>query len=188
MNMAAIVLAGGESRRMGQDKAQLIWRDGRTLLEHQIFKLESWLGPSAVFVSGDRGGSRAIVDQRIKLGPLGGIQASLVKICESNQYTQALFLPVDMPSVAIGDLERMRNAIGSAEACIFENHNLPILFQNLRRVVAEIEELIADQLESFAIKGLLHRLKVEAIAETPTWDRENLNTPEGFRHAISQAN
>lgn len=187
MNMAAIVLAGGESRRMGQDKAQLIWRDGRTLLEHQIFKLESWLGPSAVFVSGDRGGSRAILDQQKKLGPLGGIHASLIKICESSQNTKALFLPVDMPSVAIGDLERMRSAIGSAEACIFENHNLPILFQNLRRVVAEIEELRADPSEPFAVKTLLRRLKVEVIAGTPTWDRENLNTPEGFRHAICQA-
>src|SRR5438477_7680994 len=49
MNISAVLLAGGESRRMGRDKATLLFR-GRPLWEIQ-FDLLRTLQPEEIFVS-----------------------------------------------------------------------------------------------------------------------------------------
>src|SRR5438132_3286725 len=49
MNMSAVLLAGGESRRMGKDKATLQFR-GRPLWQIQ-FELLRKLHPSEIFIS-----------------------------------------------------------------------------------------------------------------------------------------
>ncbi len=52
MNFSAVILAGGQSRRMGRDKAWLK-RDGKTLLERQV-ELVRFLGVTEIFISGRR--------------------------------------------------------------------------------------------------------------------------------------
>ena len=78
---AAVLVAGGRSRRMGRDKALLRLRDGRLLWERQLKILQS-LGPGELFVSGPaRDGFPAdvvlLADERPDYGPLSGIVAAL---------------------------------------------------------------------------------------------------------------
>ena len=79
---AAVLLAGGRSRRMGRDKALLPLPDGRRLWQRQLAVLES-LHPAELFISGSaREGVPSLIpcldDETPGLGPLGGIVAALV--------------------------------------------------------------------------------------------------------------
>ena len=101
-DVAAWVLAGGKSSRMGSDKA-FLELDGRTLLAKVLDAVRSVtpdfhiVGPRAKFelfgpvvedVFGDR-------------GPLGGIHAAL----SSSDKDLNLVLAVDIPQVDVGFLE-----------------------------------------------------------------------------------
>lgn len=106
-----IVLAGGESRRMGTDKAKLTI-NGHTFLETQIQKGRE-LGIKDILVSGYRGectGARVIKDRVAAKGPLGGLEACL----REAKYPRCLVLSVDVPLVPV---EELRNLLKTSEHC-----------------------------------------------------------------------
>lgn len=91
---SAFVLAGGQSLRMGSDKA-LLALVGQPLIEHALSILRN-AGLSPV-IAGARSDlsrfARVILDPNPDLGPLSGICASL----ESSSAPYAIFMPVDLP-------------------------------------------------------------------------------------------
>ena len=95
---AGFILAGGQSSRMGTDKALVEFR-GRPLLEHAIETLKAAGLP--VSIAGSQVEARprlqsyapVIPDTAVGLGPLAGICAGL----RSTSAAHAVFLPVDMP-------------------------------------------------------------------------------------------
>ncbi|MBR5572562.1 MAG: molybdopterin-guanine dinucleotide biosynthesis protein B [Oscillospiraceae bacterium] len=92
--LSMIVLAGGLSRRMGRDKADLPY-GGETFLEHQI-ALGRGLGISDILVSGYRGercSVPVVEDTFSQRGPLGGLESALRRAA----HTKCLVLTVDMP-------------------------------------------------------------------------------------------
>ena len=100
-NCRGFVLAGGRSRRMGQDKARLLW-DGVPLVVHQWKRLEA-LVPGAAVIGGDYRdlGLREVVDGYPGEGPLGGILTAL------GHSPAALILAVDMPLVSTAALRAL---------------------------------------------------------------------------------
>jgi molybdopterin-guanine dinucleotide biosynthesis protein A len=93
----AFVLAGGQSTRMGRDKALLVV-EGRALIEHMLDKLRG-LGLTAQ-ICGSRSDlarfAEVVPDNFSQVGPLAGIEAALaVSDSELN-----LFVPVDLPGLA----------------------------------------------------------------------------------------
>lgn len=109
--VAAFVLAGGKSSRMGVDKAFIEYA-GQTLLARALEVTRSVT--SEVFVVGSRKKfaefGRVVEDTFVDCGPLGGIHAALrASMCELN-----VMLAVDMPFVPAAFLEllisRTRNA------------------------------------------------------------------------------
>src|SRR6266705_6879864 len=96
-NISAALLAGGESRRMGKDKATLLFR-GKPLWQIQLDLLRK-LQRSEIFISARSDPSwrpnevRFIVDDPPSRGPLSGLAASLGRI----HTTHLLALAVDMP-------------------------------------------------------------------------------------------
>ena len=97
MNISAALLAGGESRRMGQDKATLVFH-GKPLWEIQLDLLRK-LRPREIFLSArtDPGWQPAdlhfVPDQTPSRGPLSGLAATLARI----QTDHLLALAIDMP-------------------------------------------------------------------------------------------
>ena len=111
MNISAVLLAGGESRRMGQDKATLVLR-GRRLWEIQLDLLRK-LRPKEIFVSArsDPGWRPADVhfapDQTPSRGPLSGLAATLPRI----RTDHLLALAIDMPLMTEDFLRSLSNLI-----------------------------------------------------------------------------
>jgi molybdopterin-guanine dinucleotide biosynthesis protein A len=102
--MNGFVLAGGQSTRMGRDKALLEWR-GRSLIEHALDRLHmADTNPCILGVRPDlERFARVIPDNFSVRGPLGGIEAALsVTGSELN-----LFLPVDLPFLPVEFLRWM---------------------------------------------------------------------------------
>jgi molybdopterin-guanine dinucleotide biosynthesis protein A len=92
-----VLLAGGESRRMGTDKATFLFR-GKPLWQVQLETLRR-LRPAEIFLSARTDPSwrpddvQFIADIPPSCGPLSGVAASLVKI----HTAHLLALAVDMP-------------------------------------------------------------------------------------------
>ena len=111
MNISAVLLAGGESRRTGQDKATLVFR-GKPLWEIQLDLLRK-LRPREIFLSArtDPGWRPADVhfvpDQTPSRGPLSGLAATLARI----QTDHLLALAIDMPLMTEDFLRSLCHAI-----------------------------------------------------------------------------
>ena len=104
MPVAGIVLAGGLSSRMGQDKALLRWR-GRTLLEHSCALLGA-LGANPVKVSGDYPGFDSVPDSVPRCGPLGGLHSVVATLDDGPAWV----VPIDMPLLDMTLLRQLRDA------------------------------------------------------------------------------
>jgi molybdopterin-guanine dinucleotide biosynthesis protein A len=97
MNISAVLLAGGESRRMGRDKAAILFR-GKPLWQIQLDLLRT-LNPKEIYVSARTdpvwrpADAHFVSDIPPSRGPLSGLAASLDRMCD----THLLALAVDMP-------------------------------------------------------------------------------------------
>src|SRR5687767_2755533 len=86
LSLSGFVLAGGQSRRMGRDKAIMMWND-KTLLDHMIQLLLTAAGPVRVVGRGE------LPDRLPGNGPLGGILTAL----EVTETHRNLILGTDLP-------------------------------------------------------------------------------------------
>jgi molybdenum cofactor guanylyltransferase len=104
MTLSTLLLAGGESRRMGRDKAT-IELGGRPLWERQLELLRA-LRPEKIFVSVRSTPKwlpdtvELIIDDEPSRGPLSGLTRGLAEM----QTTHLLVLAVDMPFLTAGEL------------------------------------------------------------------------------------
>ena len=113
--MTGIILAGGQSSRMGQDKAQLPWCGG-TLLSAIVDKL-SLLCREIVIVGPRRDLDREvrwIQDRYPGRGPLAGLHAGLAEAA----FPGAIVLPCDMPGVPVSLLTRLATDSAGADIVI----------------------------------------------------------------------
>ena len=118
--IAGVILAGGQSRRMGQDKSKLDYH-GRTFLERARALLgETGCGPLRVSGRPDLPGG--IPDRQPGAGPACAILDALTAIPDT--CTGALFIPVDMPQLDADDLLPLISN-NPARACAWAGYPLP---------------------------------------------------------------
>lgn len=107
MNVAAVILAGGESRRMGRDKAWVEW-GGVPLVQLAVEKVRA-VGVEEIMVSGRAGQDYSalrcpvLFDRTPGFGPLGGIEQGL------HQCVAPLLLvfAVDLPRMSVNFLRKL---------------------------------------------------------------------------------
>ena len=103
---SAVLLAGGESRRMGQDKAGLEF-EGVPLWKRQLATLRA-TSPAELFISGRMDGPYAntgietVPDEQSGLGPIGGIVAALRRMKTNHLLVLAIDLPAITPEFLLG--------------------------------------------------------------------------------------
>lgn len=124
-----LVLAGGQSRRMGRDKA-LLEREGVSQLAHMVALLESHV--EHVFVStrrdqrdeAERRRYAQIVDQYEDLGPLAGILSAMQAYPEADWLVVACDLP-NIDDATVAHLLERRSAQHPFTAYISSHDGLP---------------------------------------------------------------
>jgi molybdenum cofactor guanylyltransferase len=107
MNFSAVILAGGESRRMGQDKA---WLElgGQPLIRRAVSTVRD-SGIQEVLISGRAGtdysilGCPVLLDLEPGCGPLGGIERALA----TATAPLVLVVAVDLPGVTAAFLRQL---------------------------------------------------------------------------------
>jgi molybdenum cofactor guanylyltransferase len=175
------VLAGGQSRRMGRDKALLPYA-GTTLLEHALETLRAVC--DGVAIAGCRDDLAAyapvIQDAFRDCGPLGGIYAAL----EHSQVEWNLFLAVDLPRIEPSHLKKLLAHPRTPETRTILAHAdgrlQPLCGLYHRSLAAPIAEALAAG--ERAVIPVLESI-VDAHGLERVWFDEddaflNLNTPE----------
>ena len=113
ITLSTVLLAGGESRRMGRDKATIEF-EGRPLWERQLEILRA-LRPETIFVSARQSpcwlpaDTELILDDPPSRGPLSGLRKALAAM----RTTHLVALAVDMPFMLN---EQLRRLYGLADA------------------------------------------------------------------------
>jgi molybdopterin-guanine dinucleotide biosynthesis protein A len=174
------VLAGGQSRRMGQDKAVMQYK-GCTLIQRASEILTS-AGCQQVLVS--RNEPSFTNDLISNVGPLGGVHAILHSIIENHQSDSAeiLVLPVDMPLMSPSFLRAMVSyGRANKRACYVKSRFLPFYIPMEDSLIATLENYLTVQnkrrvvgfLES--VNGLVYEDMCADNANDSLW--LNVNSP-----------
>ncbi len=107
MNLSAVILAGGESRRMGQDKAWL-QLGGQSLLARTLSTIRA-SDIKEIFISGRAGTDYSaldcpvLFDLEVGCGPLAGIERAL----QATSAPLLLVLAVDLPNMTAAFLRKL---------------------------------------------------------------------------------
>jgi molybdopterin-guanine dinucleotide biosynthesis protein A len=114
---AGLVVAGGQSRRMGRDKAVLPWA-GSTLLDVALERLRACCTPVGILCGpepryADRG-VPLVRDLTAGAGPLGAVMSGLTWLGDGI----AVFLAVDLPGVPVPLLSRLIALAHEADAVV----------------------------------------------------------------------
>jgi molybdenum cofactor guanylyltransferase len=144
MKFSAVILTGGRSQRMGQDKARLML-DGKPLIARQI-ELARELGATEVFISGhaeteyDSLRCPVIRDRVADAGPLAGIESALSASCTP----LLLVLAVDMPKMTTSPLQTLLVCCNETRGAIprFNQHVEPLAAIYPRSALKIAQELL----------------------------------------------
>jgi len=188
--LAAIVLAGGRSRRMGSDKA-LVEFCGQRMIDRVTVTLGTLADPVVVVArrSSDVGGinGRVVEDARPYEGPLPALVAGLRATGEERNVVVACDMPFLKPPLlrGLGDL-----LDGTIDAVV------PITGDGAQPLHAAYGDCAIEPLLSAiasgerSLKGALERLRVRWVPEVEWKPLDpdgrsflNVNTPEELRHA-----
>jgi molybdopterin-guanine dinucleotide biosynthesis protein A len=191
MDVTAFVLAGGQSSRMGSDKA-LLEVDGQRLIERMLAIARAVSGDARIVGSGEKfGGFAEVVEDEFSgCGPLAGIHAAL----RSSGAELNLILAVDMPFVQPQLLAYLADQAAASFAMVTVPHvegRWQPLCAVYRRNFAEVAEKSLQE-GKYKIDPLFRVVEVHSISEeelrTQGFAAEmfrNLNTPEDVDSARS---
>ena len=177
-----VVLAGGLSSRMGQDKSQLM-RNEQCMLDFSRQVLEE-SGISNVVISGDNVGG--IPDLVKQAGPLGGI----LSVLKAYQPNDIIALPVDMPLITSEAIRTLITRGRLAQKPVhYANHPLPLYLP----VTAFVEHYLDSAFKGFtgrgpSFKALLNQTQAIAVSPKSNAVVTNTNTPEEWQLAIKELN
>jgi molybdopterin-guanine dinucleotide biosynthesis protein A/molybdopterin-guanine dinucleotide biosynthesis protein len=180
---SAIILSGGQSKRMGRDKA-LLELDGLPMIGKIAEQLAGNFND--VLISGDPNmysfaGIRTIPDLEVDRGPLMGLFSTLrASTSELNWVTTC-----DMPEPNLTFVRKMIRSIGDYDAVVpvdSKGWKQPLIGLYRKGIAETIETLLAEN--QCAIRDLIVSIKVEYIPLTSGWYR-NLNTPQDYQDYIN---
>lgn len=188
MTITGIVLCGGRSSRMGQDKASLAF-GGETMLERAVRVLREVADEVIVVARAEQPmptGVRAIHDPIEDLGPLAGIVAGLAASATDVNF----IIACDMPLIRAAVLTRLAELRGDADICVAvaDRHASPLCAVYRKRVASVGQELLAAG--ERRVMTLLARVATKRVDAAALRDIDpdlesffSCNTPEDFQQA-----
>lgn len=177
-----VVLAGGQSSRMGRDKA-LIERDGITQLDRAIELLRPHAREILVIGDPDKYSpehGKVIPDDVPGKGPLGGVVTAL----RHARYVRLLVIACDLPNIDDRLLVHLKNGlIGEVDAVVPRHGELiePLAAAYHRHAIEAFERNLAS--DRLKMSDALEQVRTTYLRTTPGdqgWPKDlfhNLNTP-----------
>jgi molybdopterin-guanine dinucleotide biosynthesis protein A len=198
--LSAAAMAGGQSRRMGSDKALLpLVAGGQPMLGVVLERLGA-VADDVVVVANDQAryaalGARVVPDLRRDVGTLGGIQAAIAW----SAHDHCLVVACDMPFLSLALLQRMADEPRNYDVLVplipgesRQRHD-GLVFQTLHAIYSKrclpfIEKQIAEGKKQVVSFFEYVRVRTLDVTEITRWDPDmrsffNANTPEALRIA-----
>lgn len=183
--MIGVVLAGGRSSRMGQDKALLSYKNN-SLLDHAVSLLNR-AGIETVYISGQRENYTCIPDLSPGCGPVGAIYSvarylrSRVDLHRSNLY--CLFIPVDMPLLTTSTLKALIDSKLASRAVCFEGYPFPLIVSINEFTYQLLNKMMTQKVSNnMSVKHLLSEIGAHCLPTLAhnTSAFTNINTKEAY--------
>ena len=195
---SCIVLCGGQSKRMGQDKGSMIIQN-KPMIKHILSSLNHQINEAIIVLNNqdritkyrefinpdDYSYNITFIEDEIKnKGPLSGIMTGLKHI--NSQY--ALVLPCDSPYVSKNYIQTIFSEIEENYQAIVpyhdENNKLktsePLHSIYNKNVIPKIEKLVSEDV--LHIKGLIEKIDAKFVLidnkKIEKKEFRNLNRPE----------
>ena len=184
-NLLAVVLCGGESKRMGSDKG-LLQLEGKTWTEHIVQKLEEENLPVLISINKQQQEpyskifkkEELVVDQLPMHGPLNG----LLTVHQQNPQKDILLIACDLIDMDKSILEELINNYEKNEADYFayEENNF---FQPLCAIYTStalkslLDRLMSGSLANYSFQYILNNSKTHRLHSSFKKAFENHNTP-----------
>ncbi len=181
---AAALIVGGNSTRMGSDKAHLPWR-GIPLWRHQLITLTSMEPEDILICCGQRTdfsvpNARVIPDELPNRGPIAGVSAALA----AATHEQILVLAVDLPEMTAKYLSGLLAATTPERGIVGARDGFyePLAAVYPRRAAALAAEVAVDpdhSMQHFVRRAVAaDLLAVRPITRPEEIFFRNVNTPE----------
>lgn len=159
--VSAIVLSGGKSSRMGEDKCDLKYH-GESFLNLQIDKLKK-IGIDDIVASGYRGKDckAKIVEDEIMKGPLSGMLKGLYAI----KNDRAFVISVDVPLIKEESIKKLiEYSFEKDLEVVLIRHNSvrePLIGVFKKTLTSKIEEIIKG--DKYSVMKLVDQSKYEFL-------------------------
>jgi molybdopterin-guanine dinucleotide biosynthesis protein A len=187
MTLSAVLLAGGESRRMGADKATIVFR-GASLWERQIAILRD-LRPAKIFVSARvdppwrPAAIELLLDEPPSRGPLNGLTRAL----ERMETTHLAVLAVDMPFMTTEQMRLLccKAAPGCGVVPMIGECAEPLAAIYPRESATDFASALAGR--DFSLQGLVrnlaaaNKIQIVSVLENDEPLYRNVNEPADFQ-------
>lgn len=174
-----VVLAGGQSSRMGTDKACLEL-DGQTMMTRSVELLES-VGAKEVFISRNEFKFGYLPDIYPGHGPLSGIHAAIF-----STQLPLLIIPVDMPLLDKNTLKAiLRAGLASESPCFYQGKPLPLFLPNTKEISRFLEKKLSqshNKLGNTSVRHFLEHFSSLGLTLESESKLTNANTPEDWAH------
>ncbi len=187
MKIVAIILAGGNSSRMGKNKA-LIPYNGKRLIDHianQIYLS----GIKEIIVSGTIEGYECIPDIIKNGGPMVGIATVISKAY--SDYDSFMVLPVDLPLLNSDVINQLiENNNNKCDAICFKSNPLPFIINKSSTLLNDLNSSnFIDNFDKQSVKKFLSKFNTQflELSKKNTHALTNTNTPNEWALAISQS-
>ena len=182
-SITGVVLSGGESSRMGEDKSIMLIGE-QAMIKYSLEALKPFC--KEVFISTNKEGHKSfqyptISDEYKKIGPIAGIHSAL-----KNANTDfVMILPCDSPMVKKEFVKFLILQIKQNTKAIVPKYdnNLEPLFAIYHQSILPIVELQIKS-KDYKLVNLLSKVDVETIEVKDRSCFVNINTPEDYKEIV----
>ena len=186
LNIKGVVLAGGESNRMGTDKA-LLKRDHRDMVNYTVEQLENMALNGIVLSRNTPQEPTQVVrlsplpvikDLYPKLGPLGGIHA----VVKSIKADAILIVPIDMPLLRTDDLNQLvSTGCQFHKPVYFDEYYLPLYLPLNDQIRTYLDEVVSGKIKNRSVRGLCNHFGGIPVQPLNCNSLHNTNTPKQWQ-------